>query len=75
MMRTTVDLDDSVLAAARAIAQARGVSLSRAISDLARRGLAPVDRVRRRDGFPVFDVAGADPITAATVAELLSEDG
>jgi hypothetical protein len=39
--RTTLDLDDDVLATAKAIARDRGVSLGRVLSDLARRGLAP----------------------------------
>ena len=38
-MRTTLDLDDQVLAAARALARARGTSLGEAVSELARRGL------------------------------------
>lgn len=55
-MRTTLDIEDSVLAAARALAQSEGVSLGAAVSLLARRGLAPTAPVER-DGFPVFDVA------------------
>ena len=46
-MRTTLELDDQVLAAARALARARGTSLGEAVSELARRGLRadqpPVD--------------------------------
>ena len=38
-MRTTLDLDDQVLAASRALARARGTSLGEAVSELARRGL------------------------------------
>ncbi|HOF64955.1 MAG TPA: hypothetical protein PLL54_11665 [Dermatophilaceae bacterium] len=38
-MRTTLELDDQVLAAARALARARGTSLGEAVSELARRGL------------------------------------
>lgn len=39
-MRTTLDLDESVLAAARSLASARHISLGAAVSELARRGLA-----------------------------------
>ncbi|NHN57055.1 DUF2191 domain-containing protein [Calidifontibacter sp. DB0510] len=39
-MRTTLDLDDKVLAAARSLARSQGTSLGRAVSDLALRGLA-----------------------------------
>lgn len=38
-MRTTLDLDDRVLAAARSMARTRGTSLGRVVSELALRGL------------------------------------
>ena len=38
-MRTTVTIDDDVLAAARALAARKGVSVGRVLSDLARRGI------------------------------------
>lgn len=38
-MRTTLDIDDTVLAAARSLARARKTSLGEAVSELARRGL------------------------------------
>ncbi|HOQ54214.1 MAG TPA: hypothetical protein PLF56_11455 [Micropruina sp.] len=38
-MRTTLDLDDAVLAAARSLAKAERLSLGAAVSRLARRGL------------------------------------
>lgn len=68
-MRTTVDIDDSVLAAARAIAKDRRISVGAALSALARRGLASAT-TSRRSGFPVFD-AGPDapPITLDLVNE------
>lgn len=37
-MRTTLDLDDRVVAIARARAAARGISLGKAVSELARSG-------------------------------------
>lgn len=40
-MRTTLDLDETVLSAARPLATSRGVSLGRAVSDLALKGLLP----------------------------------
>lgn len=39
-MRTTLELDDVVLSAARAKARAEGISLGRAVSDIALAGLA-----------------------------------
>jgi len=69
-MRTTLDIDDAVLAAAKALAQDRGTSIGAALSALARRGLEPEVTIQRRSGFPVFDVApDAPPITLDLVNE------
>jgi len=57
-MRTTLDLADDVLAAARALSSESGVSLGAAVTELARRGLAP--RVVDSE-FPTFDVASDTP--------------
>lgn len=44
-MRTTLDLDEAVLSAARSLASAQKISLGAAVSELARRGLGvPGDR-------------------------------
>jgi hypothetical protein len=67
-MRTTLEIDDEVLAAARSVARAEGKSIGKVISDLARRGLAPRRARRSRDGFPVFDVSDdAAPLTLEMV--------
>jgi hypothetical protein len=70
-MRTTLDLDDAVLAAARSLSAESGMSLGAAVSELARRGLQPrvVD-----NGFPMFDVApDTPPMTPEMVREALDE--
>ena len=74
-MRTTVTIDDDVLAVARAMAERSGSSLGRALSELARRGFkgttvaGGVD-----DGVPVFQVAAdAVPITSEDVYRVLGE--
>lgn len=74
-MRTTLDVDDDVLATAKGIARDRGVSLGRVVSDLARRGLAPtVPPLSDGVVFPCFQVsADAPPITSETVARALEE--
>lgn len=74
-MRTTLTLDDDVLAVARALAARRGVSLGSAVSDLARRGFRGTGAGDRADdGIPVFPVpADAAPITSADVRKALSE--
>ena len=75
-MRTTITLDNDVLAVARALAARRGVSLGSAVSDLARRGFRQTggDGGQDDDGIPVFRVAaGAAPITSEDVQKALSE--
>ena len=61
MMRTTLDIDETVLAAARALARDNGTSLGAAVSELARRGLRP-SAARPPSGFPVFEHAAAEPV-------------
>ena len=53
-MRTTLNIDDEILDAARSIAEERNLSVGAALSELARRGLRPTGQVgRKRSGFPV----------------------
>ncbi len=69
-MRTTVSIDDDVLNAARSLATQQRTPLGRVISDLMRKGLQPVARIRRSGVFPVFEVPdGARPITLETVKQ------
>ena len=57
-MRTTLNIDDEILDAARSIAEERNLSVGTVLSDLARRGLRPAGADRRkRTDFPVFDVS------------------
>lgn len=72
-MRTTLNLDDDVLAAARVLAEEQGVSLGAAVSDLVRRGLGPRGGADT-SGLPRFDVPdGAAPLTPTMVHEALDE--
>ena len=73
-MRTTLDIDDSLLAIARVRAQEQGISLGAAVSELIRRGLE-VRRTRSKWGFPVFQAPPGTPIiTDETVARYRDED-
>ena len=57
-MRTTLNIDDEILEAARSIARKRSLSVGVVLSDLARLGLRPVTTsLRTHKGFPVFDVS------------------
>jgi hypothetical protein len=67
-MRTTIDLDPEILSAARQIAADRSISIGKAISELARKGLETRVKNTSRQGFPVFHVPrGARPLTLEDV--------
>ncbi|MFT4029494.1 MAG: antitoxin [Protaetiibacter sp.] len=69
-MRTTLDLDDRVLAAARALARDESISLGAAVSRLAARGLEAGPRiVFNRSGFPILETRGGPPITLELVKQ------
>ncbi len=73
-MRTTLDIDEDVVMAARDLASGERRSLGSVISELARRGLTPA-RIETGDGLPVIRVpAGTPPITAEMVRRALDED-
>lgn len=71
-MRTTLVIEDDVLAAARSLAEAEGKSLGEVISFLTRRGLAPQHEEALDEGFPVFAVSPeAKPLTPEMVQRAL----
>ena len=74
-MRTTVTIDDDVLAVARALAEQSGSSLGHALSELARRGFKGTGVTEDGgDNVPVFQVpADVGPITSEDVFGALSE--
>ena len=53
-MRTTLDVDDDVLQAAKEIAANRGTTAGRVLSELARKALEPTTRRRERNGVPLI---------------------
>jgi hypothetical protein len=76
-MRTTLDIDDSVLQAAKQIAQATRSTAGEVISQLAKKGLAATTSrgVKNGAGFPVFSVpSDAAPLTTTAVKSLLSNE-
>ncbi|RQS65472.1 CopG family transcriptional regulator [Burkholderia sp. Bp8963] len=75
-MRTTLDIDDDVLAIARARAEREHVSIGRVLSALARAALRPTGDVpaATRNGLPVLPNAGtARPVTLDLVNQLRDE--
>jgi len=73
-MRTTLELDDDVVGAARELAALEHRSLGSVISELARRGLTPA-RIAVEGALPVIRLpAGSPPITPEMVRGGLDED-
>ena len=78
-MRTTLDIEDDVLQAAKELAQREGRTAGQVLSDLARRGLAappmgPGKSVRTRNGVPVLASRG-EIVTLEHVNRLRDEEG
>ena len=75
-MRTTLEIDDDVLQAARAIAAAEGITTGKALSTLARKGLAPnLSNVRLRNGVPLLPrTPGGRPLTMRDVNDARDDD-
>lgn len=73
-MRTTLELDDGLVAAARELAATNRRSLGSVISELAQRGLTPA-RVEVDGELPVVRVpAGTPAITPGMVRRAADED-
>lgn len=73
-MRTTLNLDDDMLNAARSLARERGQSLGAVVSDLLRRALRAEREVTYHLDVPVFTVReDAPPITPEMVEAALED--
>ena len=53
-MRTTLDIDDDILQAAKEIAANRGITAGRVLSELARKSLEPRRASGVRNGVPLL---------------------
>jgi hypothetical protein len=74
-MRTTINLDEDVLSLAKTLAEARGVSIGKALSDLARKGARSQEVLQERNGFPLFSVDdGAKAFGLEEVDAALAEE-
>ena len=75
-MRTTLEIDDDVLAAARSLARSRGISIGAAVSQLAQRGLSagiPSSVDSSYSPFPIMVGSSDVIVTDELVAELRDE--
>jgi len=74
-MRTTLDLDDDVLQAAKELAAMRGKTAGQIASELMRKALEPARTVKVRNGVPILPrKPGARLITTADVRRWVDED-
>ena len=75
MMRTTITIDDDVLAAARALSERDGRSLGAVISALARESLRPQTGASSvRNGLPLLPTSKESrPVTLELVNQLRDE--
>ncbi len=74
-MRTTITMDEETARIATPYARGRGLSLSKAISELIVRGTRPRARIKYVNGFPVFDLPkSGKPITTEHVKALEADE-
>ena len=75
-MRTTLDLDEDVLQAAKELASVRGVTAGRVVSDLVRKALTPTGPFpKMRNGVPLLPRRPAvAPIVTMKLVNQLRDD-
>jgi hypothetical protein len=74
-VRTTLNIDDRVLAAARSRAQRHGVSLGEALSELAMIGYEAVAaEVPKPSGFPILPRVADHVITVEMIDDALDDE-
>jgi hypothetical protein len=78
-MRTTLDIDDDILQAAKELARAEKKTAGQVLSELARKGLTQprmesrINEVRIVDGIPVIPARGA-VVTKELIDRLIEEE-
>lgn len=74
-MRTTLAIDDDVLAAAKELATTQRKSVGQVISALARRALLPAAPGRKmRNGIPLLSTAPGSPRVTSELVRQLDEE-
>lgn len=69
-MRTTLDIEEDVLLAAKEIARQKRMTVGRVLSDLARKSLVRKSSVSKRNGLPLFPV---QPEAGIVTLELVNQ--
>ena len=73
-MRTTLAIDDDVLAAAKAIAQQQRKSVGEVVSELARRALRRPRPPASRNGIPLLPVSDPQAMVTLEVVNALRDE-
>ena len=73
-MRTTLDIADDVLAAAKAIAREQKKTTGEVVSELARAGLRKPVRVGSRNGLPILRVRNPDVRITLEIVNALRDE-
>jgi hypothetical protein len=73
-MRTTLAIDDDVLAAAKALARQRNRSVGQVVSELARNSLRPPAPSAERNGVPLLPVRRPDAIVTLDIVNALRDE-
>ncbi len=68
-MRTTLDIDEDVLLAAKEIARGKRMTVGQVLSNLARKSLTRKSPVSKKDGLPLFPI---QPNAGAVTLELVN---
>lgn len=73
-MRTTLAIDDDVLAAAKALARQQRKSIGEIVSDLARQSLRRPVTQRQRNGVPLLPVSNAKAVVTLDIVNALRDE-
>lgn len=73
-MRTTLDLDEDILLAAKDIARRRRTSVGRVLSDLARHGLVRDVETVERNGIALFPTQPGAGVATLELVNRLRDD-
>jgi hypothetical protein len=73
-MRTTLTIDDDVLAAARALARQRRRSIGEVVSELARQSLRRPPEQRQRHGVPLLPVSNPEAVVTLEIVNALRDE-
>ncbi len=75
VVRTTLDIDEDVLEAAKELAARRGTTAGRVLSELARSALAPRARAaRRRNSVPILPTRKRSGLVTPEIVNRLRDE-